>query len=244
MNLPNQSLRDRLAALQVIRNQLECLLVVQQFLCIIRPSSLDFLASPNALGLFKRQLSAFDMRRMVSLKHEGALLHSANPVFRQFGRIQKSTSALNSCERRCDGVCSCESRSEAHFRPFTPCPLCQMFPRKTCKSGATRRRGMLENRKRVAQMMRDDNLLAIQPRRFVITTNSTLPCRIVRSFLGAPRASLRSKKLQLLQVTPTAGCLFVDNQVAERNKVDRDIKKCSCHAVAPRFSELNPAYAR
>ena len=34
------------------------------------------------------------------------------------------------------------------------------------------RRGMLVNRKRVARMMRDDNLLAIQPRRFVVTTNS------------------------------------------------------------------------
>src|SRR5580692_9943634 len=32
-------------------------------------------------------------------EHEGALLHSANPVFRQFGRIQKSTSAINPCER-------------------------------------------------------------------------------------------------------------------------------------------------
>lgn len=35
-----------------------------------------------------------------------------------------------------------------------------------------RRRGMLVNRKRVARMIRDDNLLAIQPRRFVVTTNS------------------------------------------------------------------------
>jgi putative transposase len=35
-----------------------------------------------------------------------------------------------------------------------------------------RRRGMVVNRKRVARMMRDDNLLAIQPRRFVVTTNS------------------------------------------------------------------------
>jgi transposase InsO family protein len=34
------------------------------------------------------------------------------------------------------------------------------------------RRGVPVNRKKVARMMRDDNLLAIQPKRFVVTTNS------------------------------------------------------------------------
>jgi putative transposase len=35
-----------------------------------------------------------------------------------------------------------------------------------------RRRGMLVNHKRVARLMREDNLLAIQPRAFVVTTDS------------------------------------------------------------------------
>jgi putative transposase len=35
-----------------------------------------------------------------------------------------------------------------------------------------RRRGMLVNHKRVLGMMRKDNLLAIQPRAFVVTTDS------------------------------------------------------------------------
>ena len=35
-----------------------------------------------------------------------------------------------------------------------------------------RRRGMLVNHKRVARLMRDDNLLAVQPRAFVVTTDS------------------------------------------------------------------------
>ena len=35
-----------------------------------------------------------------------------------------------------------------------------------------RRRGMLANHKRVARIMREDNLLAIQPRQFVVTTDS------------------------------------------------------------------------
>ena len=35
-----------------------------------------------------------------------------------------------------------------------------------------RRRGMVVNRKRVARMMREDNLLAVQPRAFVVTTDS------------------------------------------------------------------------
>ena len=35
-----------------------------------------------------------------------------------------------------------------------------------------RRRGMVVNHKRVARMMREDNLLAVQPRAFVVTTDS------------------------------------------------------------------------
>ena len=35
-----------------------------------------------------------------------------------------------------------------------------------------RRHGMLVNHKRVARIMRDDNLLAVQPRAFVVTTDS------------------------------------------------------------------------
>jgi len=39
-------------------------------------------------------------------------------------------------------------------------------------SAELRRRGMLANHKRVARIMREDNLLAVQPRQFVVTTNS------------------------------------------------------------------------
>jgi putative transposase len=39
-------------------------------------------------------------------------------------------------------------------------------------SAELRRRGMQVNHKRVARMMREDNLLAVQPRPFVVTTNS------------------------------------------------------------------------
>ena len=35
-----------------------------------------------------------------------------------------------------------------------------------------RRRGMLVNHKRVARIMREDNLLAVQPRTFMVTTDS------------------------------------------------------------------------
>jgi putative transposase len=35
-----------------------------------------------------------------------------------------------------------------------------------------RRRGMLMNHKRVVRLMREDNLLAVQPRAFVVTTDS------------------------------------------------------------------------
>jgi len=39
-------------------------------------------------------------------------------------------------------------------------------------SAELRRRGMLANHKRVVRLMREDNLLAIQPRQFVVTTDS------------------------------------------------------------------------
>ena len=39
-------------------------------------------------------------------------------------------------------------------------------------SAELRRRGMLVNHKRVARIMREDNLLAVQPRQFVVTTDS------------------------------------------------------------------------
>ena len=35
-----------------------------------------------------------------------------------------------------------------------------------------RRRGLLVNHKRVVRLMREDNLLAVQPRAFVVTTDS------------------------------------------------------------------------
>ena len=39
-------------------------------------------------------------------------------------------------------------------------------------SAELRRRGMLVNHKRVARIMREDNLLAVQPRQFVVSTDS------------------------------------------------------------------------
>ncbi len=39
-------------------------------------------------------------------------------------------------------------------------------------SAELRRRGMLVNHKRVARIMREDNLLAVQPKQFVVTTDS------------------------------------------------------------------------
>ena len=51
------------------------------------------------------------------------------------------------------------------------------------------RRGVQVNRKRVARMMRDDNLLAIQPKRFVVTTNSKHKCEVYCSLSLRPKIS-------------------------------------------------------
>jgi putative transposase len=47
-----------------------------------------------------------------------------------------------------------------------------------------RRRGVQVNRKKVARIMRDDNLLAIQPKRFVVTTNSNHKLEVYLNLAG------------------------------------------------------------
>jgi len=45
-------------------------------------------------------------------------------------------------------------------------------------SAELRRRGMLVNHKRVLRILREDNLLAVQPRAFVVTTDSDHECEV------------------------------------------------------------------
>jgi putative transposase len=47
-----------------------------------------------------------------------------------------------------------------------------------------RRRGLLVNHKRVARLMREDNLLAVQPRAFVVTTNSQHELEVYLNLAG------------------------------------------------------------
>jgi putative transposase len=47
-----------------------------------------------------------------------------------------------------------------------------------------RRRGMLVNHKRVARIMREDNLLAVQPRAFVVTTDSRHKLEVYLNLAG------------------------------------------------------------
>ena len=47
-----------------------------------------------------------------------------------------------------------------------------------------RRRGMVVNHKRVARIMREDNLLAVQPRAFVVTTNSRHKLEVYLNLAG------------------------------------------------------------
>ena len=48
-----------------------------------------------------------------------------------------------------------------------------------------RRRGMPVNHKRVARIMREDNVLAVQPRAFVITTDSNHALEVYLNLSGA-----------------------------------------------------------
>jgi len=51
-------------------------------------------------------------------------------------------------------------------------------------SAELRRRGMLVNHKRVARIMREDNLLAVQPRQFVVTTDSDHTLEVYLNLAG------------------------------------------------------------
>ena len=53
-----------------------------------------------------------------------------------------------------------------------------------CITAELRRRGMLVNHKRVARMMREDNLLAVQPRPFVVTTDSAHELEVFLNLAG------------------------------------------------------------
>src|ERR1700676_1172129 len=52
-----------------------------------------------------------------------------------------------------------------------------------------RRRGMLVNHKRVARIMREDNLLAVQPRAFVVTTDSDHELEVYLNLAGRMKLS-------------------------------------------------------
>ena len=51
-----------------------------------------------------------------------------------------------------------------------------------------RRRGLLVNHKRVARLMREDNLLAVQSRAFVVTTDADHDLEVSLNLASRPRA--------------------------------------------------------
>jgi transposase InsO family protein len=67
-----------------------------------------------------------------------------------------------------------------------------------------RRRGMAVNHKRVARIMREDNLLAVQPKQFVTTTDSTHGLDIYLNL--ARRMHLRALTSSGSPISPTFGC--------------------------------------
>ena len=63
-----------------------------------------------------------------------------------------------------------------------------------------RRRGMMVNHKRVARILREDNLLAIQQRRFVLTTDSEHELEVYLE----PEATPRRNETSWLRYNPQA----------------------------------------
>jgi hypothetical protein len=66
-------------------------------------------------------------------------------------------------------------------------------------SAELRRRGMLVNHKRVARIMPEDNLLAVQPRQFVVTTVvlALRPSSIPASYTLFVKRSPRSRSIEV-----------------------------------------------
>ena len=65
-----------------------------------------------------------------------------------------------------------------------------------CITAELRRRGMLVNHKRVVRMMREDNLLAVQPRTFVVTTDSAYEFEVFLNLAGHIQDAAESQMVQ------------------------------------------------
>jgi transposase InsO family protein len=90
-------------------------------------------------------------------------------------------------------------------------------------SAELRRRGMLVNHKRVLRIIREDNLLAVQPRAFVVTTDSDhefevylnlasrmklTPLMEIRSERGFPQRLGKHKTLSTVPTRPDGGSII------------------------------------
>ena len=114
VDLPDQRFGDRLAAAQILRNQVERLAVIQQFAHVIVVRTFHCFACPQAGCFVERELRAFDVRGVMRFQQQRALAHAYDPIFRKRSRLQESPRAFDRGKRRRDGVGDREAGVEGH----------------------------------------------------------------------------------------------------------------------------------
>ena len=104
VNLANQAFRDRQAAIQIVRHQLEGLAVVQQLPDIVGIGFRHGFAPHQPLGLFESELGPFDVRGVVSFEDQCPLAHGTHPLLGKRGCFKESAGAFNPHQRIGNGV--------------------------------------------------------------------------------------------------------------------------------------------
>jgi len=135
VNLADQSLRDRCAAGEVLRDEIERPPVVQKLPHIVGVGFRYRLAGHQAFGLVEGQLRALNVRRVVGLEHQRLLAHLPDPFFREGGGFQETTRPLDPRQALGDAVRDRESGLESLCHILSPpCNVTAAMPNRAATS--------------------------------------------------------------------------------------------------------------
>jgi hypothetical protein len=100
VDLADQPLGDRLAAVEVLGDQLKRVAVVQQFTHVVRLRLIDALPGPRTLRLRHREVRAFDVRGVVRLEQQSSLAHPLDPFPGQRRCLEEAAVPLHALDVR------------------------------------------------------------------------------------------------------------------------------------------------
>ncbi len=114
VNFTDQTFRDWLAAAQVVRHQVECIAVVEQFAHVVAIRARHLLARPQARRFVQREMRALDVRGVMGFEQQGPLAHPLDPRLGQGRRFEEPARAFDGRQRRGDCVGDGEAGGEGH----------------------------------------------------------------------------------------------------------------------------------